>query len=68
MENVTGCKPTLSFRIKKFFGVYDRRQKRWARNKHNEMMKIFDSAHFIQLKIRINGEWREYEGDYIKYL
>lgn len=49
-------------------GVYNRQQRKKARDKHKELMPIFNNAHFIQLKIRINGEWREYEGDYIKYL
>ena len=64
----SAVRPSFIYRIKNYLGIYERKHKKWARKKHNEMMKIFNQAHFIQLKIRINGEWREYEGDYIKYL
>lgn len=27
-----------------------------------------NAAHFIDIKVRINGQWREYEGDWLKRL
>lgn len=31
-----------------------------------ELQRILPQAHFINIKVRINGEWREYEADFLK--
>ena len=31
-----------------------------------ELQKILPQAHFINIKVRIDGEWREYEADFLK--
>jgi hypothetical protein len=32
------------------------------------LKKILPKAHFINIRVRINGEWREYEADFLKEL
>ena len=75
MTDTASIKPSLRFRIKwrwiafkkKHFGIKTPDQLR-AYQSLEEIQAILNQAHFIQLKIRIDGEWREYEADYLKYL
>lgn len=31
-----------------------------------ELQKILPQSHFVNIKVRIDGEWREYEADFLK--
>jgi len=32
------------------------------------LVRISKQAHFVNVRVRINGEWREFEADWIKHL
>ena len=43
---------------------YDMRMQAWL-EKHAKELR---GSHFINVRIRINGEWREYEADWLRGL
>jgi len=32
------------------------------------LVRMAKQAHFVNVRVRINGEWREFEADWIKHL